>query len=194
MAICIIFGIIISFLYLILDKKAHLLKKPLTYLIISAIAALGVWIYIQADNVLVSIKSEVLILFLAICSADDIKERIVRNKIIAIFAITACVLNFTSMDLEVIIGNIVGAVIMLVVMLFCMFVSGKSIGMGDVKLISVMTFFSGLVNAVSIIFYALASIILWGIIMLILRKKEILNNIPMVPFIAISAVINCILV
>lgn len=118
----------------------------------------------------------------------DYKERYVDKWLMLALSVIA-IITLARMDYWVSINKIVT---LFVFGLFIFLVSkiSKQVGMGDVKVIAIMSILFGLNSMFSIMFYALIISLIYGIVYIKLKKKNMKEEIPFIPFLLIGVVLN----
>lgn len=145
------------------------------------------------------VKYSILLNFLIYISYIDIKEKIIPNLslkilfIIAIlFIIYECISNISNFKvilLDYLFGFIAGGGIFFIVKI----INKNSIGMGDVKLISVLSLFIGFENVISCMVLSLLLLSIFSIIFLIIKKITLKDSVPFAPFITVALIISIVL-
>ncbi|MGN0316840.1 MAG: prepilin peptidase [Lachnospira sp.] len=192
--------------------KSTLLEKKYSYQFVSLAFAVLAGVcgalachhlfFPERDIVVVIIK--LFRIVLAYCSLiifclTDIKCFIIPNKILLFFsAIRVLLIPFEYLfDSKSFWNNIgdcfIGAVICFIILLLISFISRGGIGMGDVKLFTVLTFISGAYCTFNTLLYGLLACALFSIFALLFGNKKAKDKIPFAPFIYIGFVITIIL-
>lgn len=121
-------------------------------------------------------------------SCIDYKERYV-DKWLMLILLAIAVITLARIDYWVSINKIVA---LFVFGLFILIVSkiSKQVGMGDVKVIAIMSLLFGLNSMFSIMFYALMISLIYGVAYIKLKKKNMKEEIPFIPFLLIGVITN----
>ncbi len=130
--------------------------------------------------------------FLVILSFEDIKDRMISDKYIICILLSAFLFRIIAFEwIKLLNGAITGAVIGSVILLIRK-VFKQNIGMGDLKLLAVLSISFGYAGMVSVLFYSVVLALLYGIFMMVLKKKNKNSEIPFVPFITIGSLLTVI--
>lgn len=141
-------------------------------------------------STLIIIKYTALAVVMALVSYWDFKKKEIPNRVLAAALAAGIAITFVSLDVSEFIRSAIGLGTGALVMLLFYFMSKKSLGFGDVKLAAVMGWYIGAENVISVIFYALAVLVIFGIATVILKKINFKTEIPFAPFMAIGLAIN----
>lgn len=142
------------------------------------------------------LKRLVVVLLLIPVAYVDYKKQIIPNKLqlfgVGIFAMFTLVdvLVFKFPIKEVLLESAKGMLLGGGVLLCCMLLSRGGMGMGDVKLLSVLGLILGWVAAFNIIFWSVFCIAVYGIVMLCTKKASRKTMVPMAPFVLLGMLIT----
>lgn len=90
-------------------------------------------------------------------------------------------------------ADLLGCVILLCVCIMLRFFSRNGLGMGDVKLLSILPLFFGMINGFTAVIYSLLVVFVQSCYFLITKKKGKKDVIPMCPSILVGCVITILL-
>jgi leader peptidase (prepilin peptidase)/N-methyltransferase len=93
------------------------------------------------------------------------------------------------LDLAIFLEGLVGFVLCLVILLISYFVKRDSIGIGDIAAISTCGMIIGFPNIFHFLFKAFLFVFLYGIFLIITKKKNKIDEIPLAPFLLIATII-----
>jgi leader peptidase (prepilin peptidase) / N-methyltransferase len=97
--------------------------------------------------------------------------------------------NFFAVSGGVWISRVIGAVAGFIFFEFLLLVTrGKGIGMGDVKLALPLGFIFGYPDILSVIGFTFICGAIWGVALILLKRKTMQGALPLAPFLAFSAV------
>ena len=143
------------------------------------------------------IKYIILLPMLLCAFVVDFKEQIIPNRlnllmfeIGLVFVFLHGIINI-NIAINMLIGTLVGGGIYLIITLLGGLIAGKeAMGMGDVKLMSVLGLFFGANNVIviSVLSFLIGAIV--SIIYMIVKKKSTNTYIPFGPFIVVSTIIT----
>lgn len=165
------------------------------------------FVILKYKNLTVTSLNQILIIasyiiltnFLFLISYVDYKEKIISNK----YILTLLIIRVLLISVELIIvksqvhytilqytlGAIVGGLIFLLPRFFVK----NSVGMGDVKLVSIVGFYLGIDKIITIIIVSLFMSLIYFFIMFILKKFSKEKLVAYAPFITLSFIICTIL-
>lgn len=184
------------------DKKEEGINKKhlLTYLGIMEVFLIifCIILHIQYSNYqyIHILKMVCLVSFIVPLAWKDYNERIIPNKIILVMLIFRMIYLipefyvYQNKFFDILKDNVlafifIGAFLILVQLLF-----KNSIGMGDIKLMIIMAFYQGFSGVFSSIFFSMIMICIFGIILLILKKKTRKDTLPFAPAILIGSYVS----
>ncbi len=137
-------------------------------------------------------------LFIILCPAAyfDWDKHIIPNKLIAValclrilIFIFEIILNTTNAFMYCL-GELVSAVVIFIIGFLCSLIIKGSVGMGDVKLMSVMALFLGATGIICAVFVSLLISFLYCIIVLITKKKHRKDIIPFAPSLLLGTYVS----
>ena len=137
-----------------------------------------------------------MMLWLAIVSLIDYREKIIPNSMI-LAGIAAWVIFFAvevifaKTPVKQLLAYSLGAALLCGGVLFVVALVVKTaLGMGDVKMVAVISLFYGLMNTYSIVLVSMVIMFIVSIILLILKKADRKTAIPMAPFVLAGFFVN----
>ncbi len=126
------------------------------------------------------------LIFLIILSIYDIKTRRIPNKLIGLFSIIILLVDFFTAPLTIPLKLLKAFLFFLIFYIVSIYTQG--LGMGDVKLATLIGYYSGIIHT-SIIFITGSVLgILFYIVLCIYKRKD--NKIPYAPFVTIGYFIS----
>ena len=139
-------------------------------------------------------------LILATVTVTDIKEQKIPNKVVVaglLLRVAFAVAEFVTMGADAFLAIAKDALYSLI-LVAALFVLGVlllkgGIGMGDIKLITVMGLFQGITGVISSLFLSLLVIFVLAIIMLITKKKQKKDSIEFAPSVMVGTLASVIL-
>lgn len=166
------------------------------YILITALIVFNlIWGYILFTKfgfILYYFSIYLLINILLIIAIIDYKTKYIPDILILVLLALGMWTMFVIPDVSFY-NPLLTSIILFLVLLIANKVSKDSIGMGDVKLIPVISLFLGFSNIFSVIFISLLLSLIFGVILIIKDKKDIKTEIPFVPFIFIGVLLNLLL-
>lgn len=190
----------------ILESPFKLKKKfsktdimPSIFLILW-IVVFSIGYYVQLMDIFTYVKYSILVIFVIVIAFIDLRTYTIPLILIYIliglrvFLIMIEILLYNSMIMDIIQLYGYGVLFALAISFIVYYISKKGLGEGDIMLISIIGSYIGLYNIMAV--YFLSSIVMLVIaLFLILIKKNKMNDVfPMVPAIAISLVLNTLII
>ncbi len=183
------------FSYLILRGKCAYcgFSIPISYFIIELISALAPVFFVYLyDYTIFALVITILFYGLLTLSVIDWKHYIIPNSILLGLLFIGIVINFCSPFIswqDAIIGFFAGgATLYFFAFLGNILFKKESMGMGDVKLASVLGFFLGWKSVLLALYFGFFLAALYYLIVKFFKKEPIDNYIPMGPFFSMSAI------
>ena len=169
--------------------------KKLNLFLIAILAAAGIFLWKSYGyHWLKIIRYLILIVFLVPIGAIDFEKKIIPNKFLLVMIgvrgilLIGDMLAYPTYRVELLVSALSGMAIGFLVFLLAYFLSRKSIGLGDVKLVAVIGFYLGS----SLIWSAMVGgLLLAGIyscIQLIRKKVSMKDAIPLAPFLSAGTI------
>lgn len=181
------------------------LRTPFEWIYILAafifIIGTGVFLIkvVKIVNLIFVIKRVFLISVLFTAAYHDKKDMRIPNKLI-IYSLTFRSLLiifefFLEKEIfrEIVLSDLIAGAFLLIVLFVCSFVFKNGIGMGDVKLFTVIGLFQGITGAVSSVFTSLIVSFVFAVFLLITKKKEKKDFIAFAPCILCGTVLSILL-
>ena len=162
-----------------------------------AVSLLGNYFYLRAGSNYVQMYKELLLIYgIYLIAFIDYKEHLIPNKLLLALLVirmgfflyeAASAFEFMNIALLTpVLGGLLGGVIILVAML----ISRKGVGMGDVKLFTMIGLFVGSTKILPTLFYTVLISALAGLFLIIFRKAKPKDAMPMAPFALVGLVLN----
>lgn len=125
-------------------------------------------------------EQTVVLCLLAICSMQDIKTQKIKINPILVTGIIGVIWHMMYQKIELC-NMLLGMGLGIVVWILSVFTKGK-IGMGDAILLMVTGIFLGMEQNLELFLTALLFAGLWGLYLLVVRKRARTESFPFVPF------------
>lgn len=130
-----------------------------------------------------------LLSFLLSITFEDIKTNLMDTRVILGYFILFLVYRIIFLDFTIFLEGLIGFVLSLVLMLIAFFVKKNSIGIGDVETIAACGMIIGFPNIFHFLFKAFLFVFIYGIYLIITKKKNKIDEIPLAPFLLAATII-----
>lgn len=171
------------------NKKKYFCENA-TMLFIFISGSIGVYYLEKKLNIsyFASFEFLVLLFTLWLISEIDIKMKIIPNQLVLFLFFTRIILLWYVNSQErvfveyIYYSPLIGLIIGGGVLLVSKILSRNGIGLGDVKLFSVIGFFVGQTGIISVLFYTFILTAIVGVALLLFKKMSINESLPLAPF------------
>ncbi len=185
------FTFIIGFIFA--DIKFKFINKKVFYISLIIIIGLNIYlmIFIKGMSIYFSVIYLAAEFILMILSFWDIKEK--EIPVIYIYCLLLCcgIMMLINPYCNIINNIITGVIITGVLALFYR-LKKESVGLGDIEVIAALSFSFGYPHIFNILFTALFISMIFGIILLIIKRAKLKTEIPFIPFLCLSVILNVI--
>lgn len=174
------------------NKKYMLLNKSLIVLIISIVLfafANIVLIKTKNINIFFSLLYNIEACVLALLSLWDIKEKQIPSIIIYILFLISATMMIIN-PLCPMLNNLISAICFGVFLLITKKILKNRIGSGDIKVIIALCSALGYPQIFNLLFTSMFLTMVFGVILIILKKANLKTEIPFIPFIFLGYIIN----
>ena len=130
-----------------------------------------------------------LLSFLLSITFEDIKTNLMDTRVILGYFILFTIYRIFFLDLAIFLEGLIGFALSLIIMLIAYFVKRGSIGIGDIEAIAACGMIIGFPNIFHFLFKAFLFVFLYGIFLIITKKKNKIDEIPLAPFLLIATII-----
>ena len=130
-----------------------------------------------------------LLSFLLSITFEDIKTNLMDTRVILGYFILFFIYRIIFLDLAIFLEGLIGFALSLVLMLIAYFIKRNSIGIGDIEAIATCGMIIGFPNIFHFLFKAFLFVFLYGIFLIITKKKNKIDEIPLAPFLLIATII-----
>lgn len=181
----------------VLDKKHFFALRfewvPLIVIGIAFLLSIGILLYgllVEENRIIRAVMNAVVFIWLALLGYVDIKEKIIPNPLIGIGL--GCWLVLVLIDIfvggtpwySVLVYSLIGGLGIGGVLLIIAMITKSALGMGDVKMFTVLGLLYGLTDTYSILLFSIVVMGLVSVGLLIAKKVTMKTAIPMAPFVA----------
>ncbi|MGN0352883.1 MAG: prepilin peptidase [Roseburia sp.] len=180
------------------DFDIDLLEKKNIIIIILFSAVAGICGYFTYNNVVSYwdiIKLLIAYIGISVATIIDYKVQLIPNYLVLImcvarFMLMICELCFRREEAKyLILGSFISAILVFVILFILSIISKNGIGMGDVKILTAMSFLCGIYCVLNTMIGALLICVLVSMGLILSKKKSIKDKIPFGPFIYLGYVI-----
>lgn len=130
-----------------------------------------------------------LLSFLLSITFEDIKTNLMDTRVIAFYFIIFFIYRIIFLDLAIFLEGLVGFALSLIILLIAYFVKKNSIGIGDIEAIATCGLIIGFPNIFHFLFKAFLFVFIYGIFLIVTKKKNAMSEIPFAPFLLIATII-----
>ena len=168
-------------------------KKPFTISILMIIVSNVIFYlidYFLIKNAFIDyLAFNMLLSFLLSITFEDIKTNFMDTRVIVAYFILFLIYRIIFLDLAIFLEGLIGFVLSLVLMLIAYFVKRGSIGIGDIEAIATCGMIIGFPNIFHFLFKAFLFVFIYGIFLMITKKKNTMTEIPLAPFLLLATII-----
>lgn len=127
-----------------------------------------------------------------ILAVIDGKRRIVPDEILFCYFAGQMLMGALGMPLEILGKTFLSGILFAGALFAFVWITGKKMGMGDVKLLGVTAMTAGWGYTLQLLFLAMGLSLVYGIGLLLIWRKDVRTEFPFVPFLAAGMVIQII--
>lgn len=135
------------------------------------------------------LASSLLLSFLLSITFEDIKTKMMDMRVIIGYFIVFFIYRVVFFDLAIFLEGLIGFALSLVVLMIAYFVKRDSIGIGDIAAISTCGMIIGFPNIFHFLFKAFLFVFIYGMFLIISKKKNTMSEIPLAPFLLLATII-----
>lgn len=191
--ICSVFFLVFVSGFVFADIKLKLINKKVLYIPLIIIIGLNIYsmILFKGMSIYFSVMYLAAEFILMILSFWDIKEK--EIPVIYIYCLLLCcgIMMLINPYCNIINNIITGVIITGVLALFYR-LKKESVGLGDIEVIAALSFSFGYPHIFNILFAALFIAMIFGMILLIIKRAKLKAEIPFIPFLCLSVILNVI--
>ena len=129
-----------------------------------------------------------LLSFLLSITFEDIKTNLMDTRVILGYFILFTIYIIVFLDLAIFLEGLIGFALSLIIMLIAYFVKRGSIGIGDIEAIAACGMIIGFPNIFHFLFKAFLFVFIYGIFLMITKKKNTMTEIPLAPFLLLATI------
>lgn len=130
-----------------------------------------------------------LLSFLLSITFEDIKTNLMDTRVILGYFILFTIYRIIFLDLAIFLEGLIGFALSLIIMLIAYFVKKGSLGIGDVEAIAACGMIVGFPNIFHFLFKAFLFVFIYGVFLMITKKKKLMTEIPLAPFLLLATII-----
>jgi len=170
-------------------KQTTVFKTKFGWIIGLLLLVSGIFVNLKTDYNFAGIKFADIIFTLLIMAIIDFKFRIIPNELnISLLLsqlIIVCFLEKATLSLVYIIVFVITLIVLTVISKL----TGEQVGMGDVKLLSIITLFFGIGFLAYTMLFSMIIMLLFALPFLLLKKMSLKTQLPFVPFYVLGVII-----
>lgn len=148
--------------------------------------------FIKLDISALFFEMTILQIFLVVLSIEDIKEKMISDKYILCVLVNSIIFRIILFDLMNFINGVITGMVIALMIVLVKKVFKQKIGMGDLKLLAALSITYGYAGMINVLFFSIIIAMLYGIVMMILKKKNKNSEIPFVPFVSLGCFLTVI--
>ena len=165
-----------------------LLSAPVVCSFFSVLCA--VLLFIKLDISALFFEMTILHIFLIILSFEDIKEKMISDKYILCVLISSIIFRIISFELMNFLNGIITGLVIVLLIILIRKVFKQNIGLGDMKVLAALSISFGYAGMINVLFCSVIIAMVYGIVMMILKKKNKHSEIPFVPFVSLGCLLT----
>lgn len=175
--------------YLLLKKN----KKTMTIILI--IICIVELLYFLIDSILFHIElfdyigSQLLITFLLSITFEDVLTNNIDLRIIILFLIIFAIYRVIFLDINIIYEGLAGFVFCFIIFIIPFIIKRDLVGLGDILTVSACGMIIGYPSIFNFLFKTFLLVFLFGLYLIIFKKKNTMTEIPLAPFLLIATII-----
>lgn len=179
----------IIFNYLLLFKKNE--QKFVIYVLIILIVFLFFYLldYFLFKSLFTDYVAQTMLLsFLLSITFEDIKTNLMDNRVILFYFILFLIYRIIFLDLSIFLEGVLGFALSFVLLIIPYLIKRDSIGFGDIEAISACGMIIGFPNIFHFLFKTFLFVFIYGLYLMITKKKENMKEIPLAPFLLLATI------
>ena len=141
------------------------------------------------NNFIDYLAFNMLLSFLLSITFEDIKTNMIDTRVILGYFVLFLIYRIIFLDLAIFLEGLIGFALSLVIMLIAYFIKRGSIGIGDVEAIAACGMIVGFPNIFHFLFKAFLFVFIYGVFLIITKKKKLMTEIPLAPFLLLATII-----
>ncbi|MBP3201841.1 MAG: prepilin peptidase [Lachnospiraceae bacterium] len=180
-------SIIINFFLLYkIDKK--LFKISVIVIIASNIVFYLLDCFLIKNEFFDYLAFNMLLSFLLSVTFEDIKSNLMDTRVIVGYFILFLIYRIIFLDVAIFLEGLIGFGLSLIILLIAYFIKRNSIGIGDIEVIATCGMIIGFPNIFHFLFKAFLFVFIYGIFLMITKKKNTMTEIPLAPFLLLATI------
>lgn len=176
--------------YFLLDRTdKRFFKFSLASIIISNLLFNLLDYFVFKNDFVDYLAFNMLLSFLLSITFEDIKTNLMDTRVILGYFILFTIYRIIFLDLTIFLEGLIGFALSLIIMLIAYFVKKGSLGIGDVEAIAACGMIVGFPNIFHFLFKAFLFVFIYGVFLMITKKKKLMTEIPLAPFLLLATII-----
>ena len=134
------------------------------------------------------VAQTMLLSFLLSITFEDIKTNLMDNRVILFYFILFLIYRIIFLDLSIFLEGVLGFALSFVLLIIPYLIKRDSIGFGDIEAISACGMIIGFPNIFHFLFKTFLFVFIYGLYLMITKKKENMKEIPLAPFLLLATI------
>lgn len=185
--ICLLLSIFINY-FSFYKKNTKNFETAILIIIASSIVFYVLDLFIFKNIITDYLAFIMLLSFLLSITFEDIKTNLMDNRVILFYFILFLIYRIIFLDLSIFLEGVLGFVLSFVLLIIPYLIKRDSIGFGDIEAISACGMIIGFPNIFHFLFKTFLFVFIYGLYLMITKKKENMKEIPLAPFLLLATI------
>ena len=181
-------SVLVNYLIFKNETNKKYFKMILLSIVVINLICLLLDYYLFKNNIVDYLAFNMLLSFLLSITFEDIKTNLMDTRVIIGYFILFVIYRIVFLDLAIFLEGLIGFALSLIIMLIAYFVKRGSIGIGDIEAIAACGMIIGFPNIFHFLFKAFLFVFIYGIFLMITKKKNTMTEIPLAPFLLLATI------
>lgn len=175
--------------YLLLYKDNKKIYKIIIIFVVFTNILFYLLDYFLFKSLFTDYVAQVMLLsFLLSITFEDIKTNLMDNRVILFYFILFLIYRIIFLDLSIFLEGVLGFALSFVLLIIPYLIKRDSIGFGDIEAISACGMIIGFPNIFHFLFKTFLFVFIYGLYLMITKKKENMKEIPLAPFLLLATI------
>lgn len=185
--ICLLLSIFINY-FSFYKKNTKNFETAILIIIASSIVFYVLDLFIFKNIITDYLAFIMLLSFLLSITFEDIKTNLMDNRVILFYFILFLIYRIIFLDLSIFLEGVLGFVLSFVLLIIPYLIKRDLIGFGDIEAISACGMIIGFPNIFHFLFKTFLFVFIYGLYLMITKKKENMKEIPLAPFLLLATI------